>query len=248
VILQQNKIINIKTISKMENSNQKPQATVAEFEKREKLESKIDLLSLDSKEFQLLNDEYLDFVNSYDWTAVMFYKYKKCGIKSATGKVLVPALYDEILYIPHWVNEQSYVAACLQNKWGIVKADGKNTTVTLFEYDNINPIQGNMAVVRKGDKWGYIDVNGLLSTPLHFDYIYDFGEYTFVNGISIFRKDGLYGVTDGVEFSKPVFDEIDVIELDGYVSGIFNSKHGYINKDGEFTEDQEEAYWIASVE
>jgi hypothetical protein len=232
----------------MKNSNQKPQATVVEFEKREKLEAQIDLFSFGSKEYEMLTDEYLDFVNSYDWTVVVFYKYKKCGIKSATGKVLVPALYDEILYLPHWVNEQSYVAACLQGKWGIVKCDGINTTVTLFEYDNINPIQGNMAVVRKGTKWGYIDVNGLLSTPLHFDYICDFGEYTFVNGISIFRKDGLYGVTDGVEFSKPVFDEIDVIELDEYISGVFNGKQGYINKEGEFTVNKEEAYWIASVE
>jgi|GEM_PF-5162791 len=232
----------------MENSKQKSQATLAEFEKREKLEAQIDLLSFGSKEYEMLTDEYLDFVNSYDWTAVMFYKYKKIGIKSATGKILVPALYDDILFIPHWVNEQSYIAACLQGKWGIVKCDGKNTTVSSFEYDNINPIQGNMAVVRKGTKWGYIDVNGILSTPLHYDYIYDFGEYTFVNGISIFRKDGLYGVTDGVEFSKPVFDEIDIIQIDEFITGVYNGRQGFINKEGEFTEEQEDAYWIASVE
>ncbi len=226
----------------------KPKATALEFAKREALEDQIDLLSIDSKEYGLLNDEYIDLMNSYDWNADFYEENSMYGIKLTTGKVLVPALYNDIAFIPHWVNEQSYVPVCLNNKWGIVLADGKNTIVHELEYDYINPIQGNMAVVRKGDKWGYIDVNGILSTPLQFDHIYVDGEYSFVNGISIFKKDGLYGVTDGVEFSKPVFETIDSIGLDEYVTGVFNGKQGSINKEGEFTEDKEEAYWIASVE
>ena len=225
----------------------KPKATALEFAKREELEDKIDLLSIDSKEYEMLNDEYIDLMNSYDFYADFYEENGMYGIKLTTGKVLVPAMYHYVDFFPQWVNEQSYVPVCLDNKWGIVRADGSNTIVHELEYDYIAPIQGPLAIVKKGDKWGYLDIRGELSTPVHFDSIMIDGVYSFVNGISIFQKDGLYGVTDGVEFSKPVFDEINAIEIDDYVTGSFNGTQGYINIDGEFTEDQEEAYWMALV-
>lgn len=104
------------------------------------------------------------------------------------------------------------------------------------------PVSANVIPVMKNGKWWYIKSNGELFTPLEFDMIFTDDGISFMNGISVFKKDGRYGVTDGLAISKPVFDEIDVVVEDTFISGTRDGIRGYIDKDGEFTADEERAY------
>lgn len=206
----------------------KPKATQKEFDQLATLEE------MDS----------LDFMNSYRWFPEIVYEGDKCGIVSVLGKVVLPTEFEDIKYFEIAIEKQTVVTAQKNGKWGLVKTF-TGESLTGFIYDYMPPVSANVIPVMKNGKWWYIKSNGELFTPLEFDMIFTDDGISFMNGISVFKKDGRYGVTDGLAISKPVFDEIDVVAEDTFISGTRDGIRGYIDKDGEFTADEERAYWIA---
>lgn len=206
---------------------QKPKATQKEFDQLVKLEEM----------------DALDFINSYRWYPEIVYEGDKCGIVSVLGKVVLPTEFEDIKFFASAIEKQSVATAQKNGKWGLVKTY-TGESVTGFIYDYMPPVSANIIPGMKNGKWWYIKNTGELFTPMEFDMIFTDNGVSFMNGISIFKKDGRYGVTDGLEISKPVFDEIDIVELDEFISGTRDGIRGYIDQEGEFTADEEKAYWI----
>ena len=170
--------------------------------------------------------DVLDFLNSYRWYPEIVHQGDKCGIVSVLGKVVLPTEFEDVKFFASAIEKQSVVTAQKNGKWGLVKTyTGEG--VTGFEYDYIPPVSANIIPVMKNGKWWYIKNTGELFTPMEFDM-------KFTDN----------GVTDGLEISKPVFDEIDIVELDEFISGTRDGIRGYIDQEGEFTADEEKAYWI----
>lgn len=219
-----------------------PKATQEDISKRAEYQERFNSGLLTDQE----NMEYLNFMNSRHWDPEFFDENGKSGIRSVLGKILVPPRYEDFICFMHSVEYLNVVAARKNGKWGVVAADGSGTELTEFHYDYIAPISGPKVVVMKDDKWGYLGMDGKPFTSIDYDgIIIEEGGQTFMNGISMFRKDGRYGVTDGISISQPVFDEIDVIELGQWITGTLDGKKGFITEEGEFTEDENEAWWYA---
>ncbi len=187
-----------------------PKATEEDFKKKADYHERAKSGLLSDQEHM----EYLNFMNSRQWFPEFFDENGKPGIRSVLGKILVPPLYEDLICFTHTVEYLNVVPARKNGKWGLVAADGSGTEITEFLYDYIATIAGPKAVVKKNDKWGYLGLDGNPFTPIDFDMIIieDDGN-TFVNGISAFRKEGRYGITDGNSISKAVFDEMDIPEL-----------------------------------
>ena len=225
--------------------NQKlPQPTGKEYQKLENYEQR----SWEGGLSEMEEEEYLDLLNSFDWSAEIFSKDGKYGIISAGGKLLVPAIYDEFICIMRHVEYLKIVVAAKSGKYGLVRADGTGFEITGFTFDYMAPWLGSATAARTGNKWNYINGEGQKLLPYDLDNIlFTFTDLTFENGISVFMKDGLWGVTDGYDYSKPVFDELDDIEPDGLISGKRDGIKGYINILGEFTSDEDQAWWSATT-
>ena len=168
----------------------------------------------------------LDFINSYRWYPEIVYEGDKCGIVSVLGKVVLPTEFEDIKFFASAIEKQSVATAQKNGKWGLVKTY-TGESVTRFIYDYMPPVSANIIPGMKNGKWWYIKNTGELFTPMEFDMIFTDN-----------------GVTDGLEISKPVFDEIDIVELDEFISGTRDGIRGYIDQNGEFTSDEEMAYWI----
>ena len=70
----------------------------------------------------------------------------------------------------------------------------------------------------------------------------------FLNGTSIFKIEGKYGVLDaGGDMTEAIFDEVNP-DLEGWVEVKYNGEWGYIDEDGQFTKDEEEASFSASFD
>ena len=168
----------------------------------------------------------LDFINSYRWYPEIVYEGDKCGIVSVLGKVVLPTEFEDIKFFASAIEKQSVATAQKNGKWGLVKTY-TGESVTRFIYDYMPPVSANIIPGMKNGKWWYIKNTGELFTPMEFDM-------KFTDN----------GVTDGLEISKPVLDEIDIVELDEFISGTRDGIRGYIDQEGEFTADEEKAYWI----
>jgi len=218
-----------------------PKATKKEFAKRTKL---VELLQKDDSD--QLNMEYLDLMNSYRWFPEIYEENGNVGIKSILGKILVPPLFDDVIYSPTQIEYQPVVAAKKSSKWGLITTDGTASEITDFVYDRIAPLSFPLAVVQKNEKWGYLRFNGEHFTGIEFDSIeiWENGT-TFCNGFSVFEKNGFHGITDGQRITEPVYDQINYLNMGDWITVVKNGKNGYINKDGQFTENEEDDMWIA---
>lgn len=77
--------------------------------------------------FRLSHYQHIDIDNS------LFTENGKTGIKNNVfGEILIPPIYDEI---PHIVAKGYYAVAINENKYGLVKTDGKGTVIFPFVYD-----------------------------------------------------------------------------------------------------------------
>lgn len=223
-------------------NQQKPKATQKEIDKLAILEDKVKNYDYSDPNAVSPEMDLLNLMNSYRWYPEIVNDGDKCGIASVLGKVILPTEFEDVKFFNFAVEEQSVITAKKEGKWGLVKTYS-GESVTGFIYDYMPPVSGNITPVMKDEKWGYIKNNGESFTPLDLETVFIENGATFMNGISVFKKDGRYGVTDGYDISKPVFDEIDMVELDSSITGTRDGVKGYINEEGEFTTNEDEAYW-----
>jgi TPR repeat protein len=102
-------------------------------------------------------------------------------------------IYDE----PTVFNEQGL--------WGLKSTDG--TILLPARFDEFYAFSGHgIAVVRKGQQYGYVHRSGKIITPAEWDEAYDL-DYA---GLAIVQREGLYGLVDstGKVVAAPIFDLI----------------------------------------
>ena len=222
----------------MENIK-KPKPTPADFEKRRLYNTKFQEGIVTDEE----NFDYLDFMNSIDWSPELFEENGKCGLKTALGEMILPPVYDD-MSLPYEVNKGDRIVALKDGKCGIVIADTKGTWLIKPEFDYIG-YPNTLTHVCKDGKWGVLNIaTGEYLIPLECDKVFSEGGYLFVNGIGTFEKDGKIGViTQYGAFTQPIFDEVE-FDDEAPVKVKFNGEWGYINEENQFTKDEEEACYF----
>ncbi len=89
-------------------------------------------------------------------------------------------------------------------KYGYVACEDPNYWVVRPSYDDAQPYSGGVAIVRLGNRFGLIDLNGRRVTPMQFGSIAPFSE-----GLALAYAGGAYGYIDrtGEFVIQPRFDE-----------------------------------------
>ena len=88
----------------------------------------------------------------------------KYGYMNAQGKLIVPAIYNEVAPF-----QDGLAVVSKEELFGII--DKKNQVIVDFQYDEVSEFTSNRAIVRKGEKYGLINRSGKLIFPLEFDDI-----------------------------------------------------------------------------
>lgn len=181
----------------------------------------------------------LDAINrGYDTFQTVFEENGLYGVKDYDGNVVVPAAFDGIAETySTWLFDLP-IPVIKDNKVGLVVPDGTGKIMTDFVYDSIRYAgTGFMCVC--GCKKGVIStVNGSVIIPCIMDEIFD-----ELCGITVVEKDGKRGYYFNGSLTE-FFDD-DRMEDDGTVM-VCRRKGGaetwgYIDADGRFTRDEDEA-------
>ncbi len=152
---------------------------------------------------------------------------------------IVPNEFQDFqLLSVEYLKKDSRVVAQKNDLWGVLKTDGSGSWIVAPEYDSIS-FPNQLVKVGKNGKFGVLDIlSKEFVVPLEMDEINGENNFLFVNGISIFSKDGKFGLLNqNGNVTKPIFDEVD---FDSEAKVRLGDKWGYANEEGEFTEDSDE--------
>lgn len=215
----------------------KRKATIQDFEKRERLGND------PAKEH-----EYLEVLNSVDWSADLFEENGKHGIKNALGEVIVPARYEDFATLTdEEIAMGDPIATKKDGKWGILKAGLEEEWLIEPQFDYVG-YPSRYLSVRLGDKWGIYDLEtGEYKVPVICDQVESHPGMVFVNGIGIYTSEGKTGFIryDGT-ITGAIFDEFDM-DVDEPVKVKLAGQWGFINDSGQFTTDEDEACFFYST-
>jgi len=177
----------------------------------------------------------------------------KKGLIDSMGKVLIEPIYDEISYSGL---ERSFKLT-KDRKYGIANETGK--IVLQPDYDYIYELKDNVAIIKKGSKFGALNEKWNFVVPLDYDQIsikgsylsarkgeeaslFDFKGKKIIQGNFeeiypvgnklFFKADGKYGfmTLSGKKLKKLEYDSI-VVE-NGFLIVVKNGKYGVIDADG----------------
>ena len=113
---------------------------------------------------------------------------KTWGVLSKTGRITVPAQFDEIEMDNNLMNNCFW--AQLGNKWGVV--DKKANPIIAFQYDYFWHFDTNgLCQVRKGLLYGMVNIFGNEQIPAQYDHIYN-----YYKGRTIAKRNGKYYIID----------------------------------------------------
>ncbi len=222
---------------KIENTNL-PKPTLADYAKRDAYNESNEKCS-SAQEL-----DYLDFMNSIDWSAEIFSVDDKHGLKTALGEVILPPIFEDIHVLTFTdYSKGKLVTAAINGKYGVVRADGVGTWIIEPKFDYIG-IPNSLTQVYIDNKWGVIKVpSGEYLIPPDCDSVSGSNGFLFVNDLAIYEKEGKTGViTSNGHFTAPEFDEVEWWD-DGAVKVKINDEWGYIDENDTFTTDEDEAYY-----
>jgi|GEM_PF-902155 len=156
----------------------------------------------------VIQPEY-EYAGAFYGDRACIIKNGKIGYIDYTGNIVIDIIWDEIKCgKPHWKFQNGeHIAE--EEQW----------------------------LVRKDDKWGYINRDGKIIIPLDFDYATLFHENRAE--VKIGKKFGCINVNGDIVI-KPVYDEIEEFKFVGkddiksyYAARVKNDgKYGFINEDG----------------
>ena len=222
-----------------ENEKKLPKATaeiVSEYNELKKILC-AEKFSSFSEKFKAASERMVELENSYDWFNFEFTDpvTEKKGLKTVTGEVIVPALYDgfcefhSFLFEPH-----APVIAVKNGKWGIVKGNGSGQEVCEFKFDSIASAPFCTLFFARWDgekeRFGIIAVDGEIVCP---NILTSYGEP--FNGVMTIESDGKHGIIDidSYQCVLPEYDELE-IDNDDYVIFHKGNQKGYVTENGEF--------------
>jgi len=127
----------------------------------------------------------------------------KWGLMNRQGEIVVPPRYDDHHYFSESVafvnrggkREEPDLSEpytdCRGGTWGLIDTDGR--MLIDYSFEETNPFGGGMALVKKGEKWGYIDKSGKFIKQ--FDQKFD-GLNRAENGLLLAKRGEKYGYID----------------------------------------------------
>lgn len=187
---------------------------------------------------------------------LLIHENGKHGFCDSTGKVMIAPAYAEAEEFSEgyalvqrndlygYINKagktkiefQYTEASGFVNNVAIVQKDKKyfvidySNKILSARYDDIADFSEGMAIVKKNNLFGAININGQEIIKPSFDMISDFSE-----GLAVFLKNGKYGFADkqGFVAIAPLFDWVSPFR-DGQARAQFNKLFGVINRKGDF--------------
>ncbi|MBE0675469.1 MAG: WG repeat-containing protein [Bacteroidales bacterium] len=221
-----------------------PRPSATEYEKRKEYETKLHNNWLDK-----LNDEYMDFINSFDWDTDVIRRKGKHGLKNPLGEIILPPIFENLKLLSARrgkageLKKGGWVVACMDGKWGVAVADGKGTWIVKPEYDYIG-YPNDITFFQKDDKWSIMKVSTGEFLVKDCEEVPSWNGFMFMNRVATYKKDGKWGVMmDWGAMTEPIFDGVGGDTDDGPVEVIYNGINGYINKENAFTMDEDEGYY-----
>ncbi len=153
------------------------------------------------------------------------------GVIDDKGVEVVPPKYDNITEVSEDIID---IFDAEKSKMGYFSIKtGK--AITELKYENANPFRDGRAAIRRGAKWGFIDVTGKEVIPPTFDDVKDFGE-----GLARAYKNLKWGFIDknGAEAIGYKFQNPDETTALPFVNGMAivksGTNEGWIDKKGQF--------------
>ena len=193
------------------------------------------------------SDDYHNLYNAFDWSAEVYEENGNYGLKNCLGEILIKPHYQNFMLLSGFdIKMGSKVVTQINNKWGILIADGEGLWMTEPDYDYIG-YPNNITYLCKNGKWGVMNLNTReWILPLNCDSLSHENGFLFSNGIAFYELNGKHGILliNG-EFTQPVFDEIDH-EINYAVKVRIGNKWGYADKSGQLVDDIDEAYFCGT--
>jgi hypothetical protein len=184
----------------------------------------------------------------------------KVGLVDPTGRVVMPAIYDDIQFLyggwirvsingeSEYINtfdeadlypaEYKYIGEFSENLapvlsgevWGIIDSYGTIVVPFDLDYDLIAAFSEGLAAVHNGIRWGYIDTTGNVVIPVDLEYDWVEG---FSNGLAVVQKEDKFGIinTSGAEVVPVEYDEVRIGNGD-LIAVRLGNKWGYYNTSG----------------
>ena len=195
-------------------------------------------------EWEALAERIHQINTEYNWFDMPFEENGRMGIKDALGKVIVPAKFDDYIetYTPFF--RSGAMPMIINGKAVLVKTDGSGDVLPGTECDKIflMPFSPYFALY-KGDKFAIFASNG----KMFVDFVCD-NCTEFSNGLAVYTANGKEGAIYNNGAVLPAkFDEFGSPELDSFLCVRVGEEWGYVDKDDNFTTDEEEAFWSCSV-
>jgi hypothetical protein len=160
-------------------------------------------------------NEYLNFMNSIDWSSEVFEEEGKYGLKNALGEVVVKPNYEGIQYYPFTeFQTQHNIALKYNGKWGVQSLLTHEWVVEpVFDYVGY---PSNFLPVIKDGKWGVYNIR---------------------------EKNYLIPLVCESLFSEAIFDDVEWWE--GPVKVLYDGVWGYLDEQAMFTINEDYAYFSA---
>jgi WG containing repeat len=173
-------------------------------------------------------------------------KGNKYGVEE-DGKIIVPFLYEDVVYVKDKYGQKAGIVKGKNNKWGIVKG---NDTLLQIKYDNVEVKYGknDIIIVNIKKKYGFTDFSILnrADKRVNVELIYD--SYSFLpvsdriidgthtldyNGdeVIVVRLGKLFGLRTIFNITKIKFNKIEYIG-NKFFRVLFKGKTLFINSDG----------------
>ena len=204
--------------------------TYYEFEERMKTLSE----SGDKREWEETAKAADDFIESRDWFTIIIEKDGKEGIMDLDGTVLVPPIFDKVVYTYSRILMKADKPAVVINngKYGLVRPDGTREMVLPCEHDCIRIADvPNYFFVTDNGKTMIVSNSGKQLTPQMLDKFY--GTTNGIIPVAAKGKLGLFDTSSGL-FVEPAYDDIE-IEFDQPVIAYRDGVPGYLSaEDGHF--------------
>lgn len=209
--------------------------TYYEFEERMKTLSE----SGDKREWDETAKAANDFVDSHDWFTIVIEKDGKEGVMDLDGTVLVPPIFDKVVYTYSRILMKADKPAVVINngKFGLVRADGTGEMVLPCEHDSIRIADvPNYFFVTDNGKTMIVSNLGKQLSPQILDKFY--GTTNGIIQVEAKCKLGLFDISSGL-FVEPAYDDIE-IEFDQPVIAYRDGVPGYLSaEDGHFLPKEE---------
>lgn len=202
-------------------------------------------------EYHVLSKKEEEFAEmALDMRDVVFEENGKVGLRSVTGELLVPAIFDEIPERYDCISEIQEpcgrIPVVRDHKYALCETDGKGTLVTDFSYDRIFRYfwsRFQYFITVNGGKKGVIDISGEEIVPCEMDEIY---EMIDLDGCMPLRKGDKWGLVFYDVATEVIYDDYKIESEMGMVKK--DGKWYYIDYNGQPVTKREKGCFISTYD